>query len=71
MTQNAGRVTTLAALVLAVNVYGQTPTPHVFKKHVLAWADVRNGYQHDSITHALASTTTTTVRPRCTCWPTR
>jgi type 1 glutamine amidotransferase len=23
-------------------------------KHVLAWADVRNGYQHDSISHALA-----------------
>jgi hypothetical protein len=26
-----------------------------FPKHVLAWADVRNGYQHDSITHALAT----------------
>ena len=24
-------------------------------KHVLAWADVRNGYQHDSISHALAT----------------
>ena len=24
------------------------------KKHVLAWADVRNGYQHDSISHAVA-----------------
>src|SRR5439155_1680050 len=23
-------------------------------KHVLAWADVRNGYQHDSISHAVA-----------------
>lgn len=23
-------------------------------KHVLAWADVRNGYQHDSISHAFA-----------------
>src|SRR6476660_193391 len=24
-------------------------------KHVLAWADVRNGYQHESISHALAT----------------
>src|SRR6266508_5843994 len=30
---------------------GQT----VPKKHVLAWADVRNGYQHDSISHSLAT----------------
>jgi type 1 glutamine amidotransferase len=28
-------------------------TPAV--KHVLAWADVRNGYQHESISHALAT----------------
>jgi type 1 glutamine amidotransferase len=28
--------------------------PHT-AKHVLAWADVRNGYQHDSISHALAT----------------
>jgi type 1 glutamine amidotransferase len=34
-----------------------TPTPpaRTFTKHVLAWADVRNGYQHESITHALAT----------------
>src|SRR2546423_2402451 len=25
------------------------------RKHVLAWADVRNGYQHDSISHAIAT----------------
>jgi type 1 glutamine amidotransferase len=31
------------------------PTPRAFRKHVLAWADVRNGYQHDSISHALAT----------------
>jgi len=30
----------------------QTPPP---RKHVLAWADVRNGYQHDSISHAVAT----------------
>lgn len=29
--------------------------PRTFPKHVLAWADVRNGYQHDSISHALAT----------------
>ncbi|MBW8862549.1 MAG: hypothetical protein JF601_09305, partial [Acidobacteria bacterium] len=27
--------------------------PRVFPKHVLAWADVRSGYQHDSISHAV------------------
>lgn len=27
----------------------------VARKHVLAWADVRSGYQHDSISHALAT----------------
>ncbi len=31
------------------------PSPKVFKKRVLAWADVRNGYQHDSINHAIAT----------------
>jgi type 1 glutamine amidotransferase len=25
------------------------------RKHLLAWADVRNGFQHDSISHALAT----------------
>lgn len=29
--------------------------PKAFAKHVLAWADVRNGYQHESITHALST----------------
>jgi uncharacterized protein len=29
--------------------------PQPARKHVLAWADVRNGYQHDSISHALAT----------------
>ncbi len=31
------------------------PAPKTFSKHVLAWADVRNGYQHESITHALST----------------
>jgi len=41
---------------------GTTPAPAVQnppatteRKHVLAWADVRNGYQHDSISHAMAT----------------
>jgi type 1 glutamine amidotransferase len=36
-------------------VPAQSPAPKTFARHVLAWADVRNGYQHDSITHALAT----------------
>jgi len=55
MTRNVRRLTTVAALVLAVEVYAQTPVPRVFTRHVLAWADVRNGYQHESISHALAT----------------
>ena len=37
------------------------PAPHAqvspkpARKQVLAWADVRNGYQHESISHALAT----------------
>jgi len=34
---------------------GQTATTRSSRKHVLAWADVRNGYQHDSISHAVAT----------------
>ncbi len=48
------------ALVLAVAAAGAQSLPpaapaKTFGKHVLAWADVRNGYQHESITHALAT----------------
>jgi type 1 glutamine amidotransferase len=48
------------ALSLAITAAGaQTLTPmapaKTFRKHVLAWADVRNGYQHESITHALST----------------
>jgi hypothetical protein len=32
-----------------------TATVAAPRKHVLAWADVRNGYQHDSISHAVAT----------------
>jgi type 1 glutamine amidotransferase len=37
----------------ADNQSGYPPAPT--RKHVLAWADVRNGYQHDSISHAIAT----------------
>ena len=30
-------------------------TQSASRKHVLAWADVRNGYQHEAISHALAT----------------
>jgi type 1 glutamine amidotransferase len=54
------RLTCVAALAVLVIAAGgtprasQMPAPRTFPKHVLAWADVRNGYQHDSITHALS-----------------
>ena len=52
-----------AAFALAVGLLLSTTRPVVAqapqatrpKKHVLAWADVRQGYQHDSITHAMAT----------------
>ena len=41
--------------LLSVSPAGQTQAPAPARKHVLAWADVRSGYQHDSISHALAT----------------
>lgn len=46
------------AVALAAALWPQAAPhaqPRTFRKHVLAWADVRNGYQHESITHALAT----------------
>jgi type 1 glutamine amidotransferase len=46
----------VAAAVAAGLVLAAPARPHAQpRKHVLAWADVRNGYQHDSISHALAT----------------
>jgi len=44
-------------LVALAAIQAQTPpgTAPPGRKRVLAWADVRNGYQHDSISHALAT----------------
>ena len=41
-------------LVAWTPVAGQQRGGSAPRKHVLAWADVRNGYQHDSISHAVA-----------------
>jgi uncharacterized protein len=41
----------IVACGLAALAAVQRPAP----KHVLAWADVRSGYQHDSISHAVAT----------------
>jgi type 1 glutamine amidotransferase len=43
------------AAVLTPLVRAQNPAARPARKHVLAWADVRNGYQHDSISHAMAT----------------
>jgi uncharacterized protein len=47
--------TTIAAGALTSAAQAPSPRPRTFGKHVLAWADVRNGYQHDSISHAVAT----------------
>ena len=46
----------IAISALSLTVLGaSSQAPRTFPKHVLAWADVRNGYQHESITHALST----------------
>ena len=45
----------VAAIVLLATVRAQPQQAPPARKHVLAWADVRNGYQHDVISHALAT----------------
>jgi len=44
-----------AVVLLLVDLGASSQAPRSFSKHVLAWADVRNGYQHESITHALST----------------
>jgi uncharacterized protein len=50
---------TAALIAIALVQLGADPqrpgSAPVARKHVLAWADVRNGYQHDSISHAIAT----------------
>jgi len=48
-------VVLVAAVLTGATLGGhQNPAPAP-RKHLLAWADVRNGYQHDSISHAVAT----------------
>jgi len=51
----AGPPAVVLALLSLTVLGAQSPAPRTFPKHVLAWADVRNGYQHESITHALST----------------
>jgi len=44
-----------AAVMTCASVGGHQASAPAPPKHVLAWADVRNGYQHDSISHAVAT----------------
>jgi type 1 glutamine amidotransferase len=44
-----------AGAVLSAPAATQAQAQAQARKRVLAWADVRNGYQHDSISHALAT----------------
>lgn len=46
--------TAVIAAALCVTL-AQPHAQRQFPKRVLAWADVRNGYQHESITHALST----------------
>jgi len=46
------RAALLVGCAIAALAAAQRPAP---AKHVLAWADVRSGYQHDSISHAVAT----------------
>jgi len=48
------RLVVAGGLVLAW-AFVPTSPPAQPRKHVLAWADVRSGYQHESISHALAT----------------
>jgi uncharacterized protein len=51
----AGGLTIVALGWASLTLRGQGAPPTAPRKHVLAWADVRNGYQHDSISHAVAT----------------
>ncbi len=48
-------IAALGLLVFAAGSPTRAQTSAPARKRVLAWADVRAGYQHDSITHALAT----------------
>ena len=43
------------SIIVHARLGGHQASQPLPRKQVLAWADVRNGYQHDSISHALAT----------------
>jgi type 1 glutamine amidotransferase len=51
----AASVAVSAAVLIGSTPRADQAPASVTRKHVLAWADVRNGYQHDSISHAVAT----------------
>ncbi|TAK19720.1 MAG: ThuA domain-containing protein [Acidobacteria bacterium] len=51
----AASAAVLLLSTVAPNAQAPASPPAPVKKHVLAWADVRYGYQHDSISHAIAT----------------
>ena len=48
------RCSVLVVLLLGSSALAGGQAPRLGKKNVLAWADVRAGYQHESISHALS-----------------
>jgi hypothetical protein len=44
-----------ASIIVQARLGGHQASRPMPRKHLLAWADVRNGYQHDSISHAVAT----------------
>ena len=48
------RCSALVVLLLGSSALAGGQAPRLAKKNVLAWADVRAGYQHESISHALS-----------------
>src|SRR5215470_18847936 len=45
----------ICVVLLAGVLFGQRPDPFPGKKKLLAIGDTRTGYQHDSVSHALAT----------------
>ena len=52
--RNWMRCSALVVLLLGSSALAGGQAPRLGKKNVLAWADVRAGYQHESISHALS-----------------
>ena len=49
------KLSLFAVVAAGVLLWGQAQPPAQAKKHLLAIGDVRSGFQHDSVSHALAT----------------